>query len=1166
MSHLLAFLQPDETAAQLIARTNVDPVNTGLFFASVLRPGQVLEITGPSGAAKSEVLIQVAAARILPRNWKGEQLGGEENVVLFDLDRTLDTLRLYQVVAGRLRAAASNQHVGEDEVIATAERCLQRLHVVLCSSSFSFLASLRTCGPLLKQLQESGGMQLLLIDNVAAYYWLDRASQPLPACAFDPLRDGQTSLQQAHACIAAELQTLMRQHRLAVIATKQAVLSASSSAFDRTEAVDIWAHREFLPKAWQEIVTMRLLLRGPTITELGGIAPRPPFAVKWQMPYGDRIENFQISYPRGPINHSLKSRVILAAATWEIELKLHADYTGESIGKPDLEVTLVAADEVQANTIEVNTSAFKAKSWTLPHKVGGLDRKGVILTGQAPLPDGFGSPGALIVTKKPEDSEINRLYIEELRAWPHGTDPSSGVQFLANSWVHDAAPNRIFFNGSPTLPSQTPPGLQALRQKELQNLRGDPHDTSERKIPDRIYAYDVYNDLGGKDSATNAANRRPILGKARGGTLPYPRRLRTGRQPDKNNDEPAPKGTAWLPLDEYFSASKLDEFNGGTVYAVGAAASTVITQLFDAKPEITKFADFAAVDRIYARGTDKSPIPKEKQAIIDKIDDSPFEFSRDKLRDAFNNFPQDLRNIITSRLIESETKPGLVARVLDQFGIDNALKEKVEDFMGGLVATWPLPKVRDRRPRTWQSDEEVGRQAVAGCNPFTIQRADKEFLSITKITDTDVTGLLDGLTLEEAAAEGRLFWQNYYDVLADQVAPKVKDFAKGGHQYAGRGLFFKNKDTGALPIVAIELREPNTNDFRIFTPNNVRLEVWQLAKAVYSTLDAASHQLVSHFGETHAVMEPFAIATRRQLSAMHPVYQLILPHFRYTFNINSSARGNLINAKGVVESVFTPGPLSMELSARVYGDIWKFEEQSLPGDLIARGIAKREEGKLVLLLDDYPFAEDGLLVTDDVELTAWYKEAREEGHPDKKEGWIELTDTASLVEILATIAWIGSGHHAAVNFDQYMYYGYMPNKPSFVSHAIPLPDSPEEKALLDDFEFEFLRTLSDPIRAVQTMLLVKLLSNHSQDEEYLAGPENEWITDPKAVALRKKFEDAMAAAEQLMIKRNSDPESRARHSPAGVPYRLMYPSVQTDPPTPGNQGMTGCGIPYSVSI
>ena len=59
----------------------------------------------------------------------------------------------------------------------------------------------------------------------------------------------------------------------------------------------------------------------------------------------------------------------------------------------------------------------------------------------------------------------------QLRAWPKGADPSTGVQFLSNSWVHDAAPDRIFFTGAPTLPSQTPSGLQALRQEELQNLR-----------------------------------------------------------------------------------------------------------------------------------------------------------------------------------------------------------------------------------------------------------------------------------------------------------------------------------------------------------------------------------------------------------------------------------------------------------------------------------------------------------------------------------------------------------------------------------------------------------------------------------------------------------------------------------------------------------------------
>ena len=55
-------------------------------------------------------------------------------------------------------------------------------------------------------------------------------------------------------------------------------------------------------------------------------------------------------------------------------------------------------------------------------------------------------------------------------------------------------------------------------------------------------------------------------------------------------------------------------------------------------------------------------------------------------------------------------------------------------------------------------------------------------------------------------------------------------------------------------------------------------------------------------------------------------------------------------------------------------------------------------------------------VTDDAEIMAWWKEVQEKGHPDKAEGWPELTDIASLAEVLTTIAWTGSAHHAAVNF------------------------------------------------------------------------------------------------------------------------------------------------------
>jgi hypothetical protein len=81
--------------------------------------------------------------------------------------------------------------------------------------------------------QASGGLKLLLIDNIAAFYWLDRAARPLPGYLIDTTMDMQMSLQHAHSCIAAELQILMREHRLAVIATKHSIFSSSGNAFDR---------------------------------------------------------------------------------------------------------------------------------------------------------------------------------------------------------------------------------------------------------------------------------------------------------------------------------------------------------------------------------------------------------------------------------------------------------------------------------------------------------------------------------------------------------------------------------------------------------------------------------------------------------------------------------------------------------------------------------------------------------------------------------------------------------------------------------------------------------------------------------------------------------------------------------------------------------------------
>ena len=86
---------------------------------------------------------------------------------------------------------------------------------------------------------------------------------------------------------------------------------------------------------------------------------------------------------------------------------------------------------------------------------------------------------------------------------------------------------------------------------------------------------------------------------------------------------------------------------------------------------------------------------------------------------------------------------------------------------------------------------------------------------------------------------------------------------------------------------------------------------------------------------THAVLEPFVIATNRQLSVVHPIYKLLHPHYRDTMTINALARELLVNADGVIEKTFYTGKYSLEISAEVYKS-WNFIEQALPNDLKKR--------------------------------------------------------------------------------------------------------------------------------------------------------------------------------------------------------------------------------------
>lgn len=180
------------------------------------------------------------------------------------------------------------------------------------------------------------------------------------------------------------------------------------------------------------------------------------------------------------------------------------------------------------------------------------------------------------------------------------------------------------------------------------------------------------------------------------------------------------------------------------------------------------------------------------------------------------------------------------------------------------------------------------------------------------------------------------------------------------------------------------------------------------------------------------------------------------------------------------------------------------------------------EHGLRLVIEDYPFAADGLelwsaiegwinesvgliysedeSVQSDKELQSWWNEVRYVGHGDKKDapGWPTLDTRASLVHTLTTLVWIASCLHAAVNFGQYEYAGFMPNHPTMTRRLVPVEGTPEFLELQRDPEAFYLSMISNETQAAVIMTTTEVLSTHSSHEEFLGQRSRpNWSNDPE---------------------------------------------------------------------
>ncbi|XP_057964766.1 linoleate 9S-lipoxygenase 6-like [Malania oleifera] len=768
----------------------------------------------------------------------------------------------------------------------------------------------------------------------------------------------------------------------------------------------------------------------------------------------------------------------------------------------------------------------------------------------------FGILGALLIKNKHK----NKFFLESVTLQVPNND-NEIIHFDCKSWVYPfkkTNADRLFFSNKSYLPDQTPKGLSALRKEELRSLRGEEGDWGERKEWDRVYEYDYYNDIGDPDHGLQ--HLRPVLGES--ALHPYPRRLRTGH-PRSTVDvsiESRPEGINLevnVPPDEQLSPKKQSVLISNSLQA---AVHFLI-------PELQSLM----LQEQYSTGSSSSSSVGSFDEILDM-------FSANSKRNLA------VEKELLSVLPENKLPDHL-------FRLVRASKESPVKF--------PIPQIIAENVMAWKDDKEFGRQMLAGVNPTIIKcletfppRGKRGWSSIRSF---HIEHNLEGLTVTQAMEQWRIFILDHHDYLLPFL-DRIN--AHGACSYASRTLLFLRNDATLKPL-AIELSLPahsssstTTHSSRVFVPavQGTDAALWQLAKAHVAANDSAYHQLVTHWLKTHAVIEPVIIASRRQLSVMHPIHWLLGPHFRDTIHVNALARRILINAGGILETILFSGEFSMELSAELYKD-WRFDEQGLPADLVKRRMAFTDPEKpagVQLLFEDYPYGADGLdiwiaistwvrdfcslfykdddSVKSDREIQAWWSEIQHVGHEDKRneKWWYQMTTISELIEALTTIIWTASALHASVNFGQYGYAGYPPNRPTMCRKFIPEEGTLEFAEFLRDPDKYYLSMLPERLEMRLGVALVEVLSRHTSDEQYLGQkPSSNWTGNKEVYQMYMKFREKLQDIEKCIMNRNRDPNLKNRWGPAKIPYRFLCPDTSI---SGSIASIMGKGIPSSISI
>ncbi|XP_059524857.1 polyunsaturated fatty acid lipoxygenase ALOX15 isoform X1 [Myotis daubentonii] len=439
-------------------------------------------------------------------------------------------------------------------------------------------------------------------------------------------------------------------------------------------------------------------------------------------------------------------------------------------------------------------------------------------------------------------------------------------------------------------------------------------------------------------------------------------------------------------------------------------------------------------------------------------------------------------------------------------------------------------KVRD----SWKEDAFFGYQFLNGANPMLLRRSSR--LPARLVFPSGMEEVQ--AQLEQELQGGTLFEADFS--LLDGIKANV---ILCSQQYLAAPLvMLKLQPDGKLLPMVIQLQLPRTGSPPppLFLPTDPPM-AWLLAKCWVRSSDFQLHELLSHLLRGHLMAEVIAMATMRCLPSIHPIFKLIIPHLRYTMEINVRARNGLVSDMGIFDQVVsTGGGGHVELLKRARASL-TYRSFCPPDDLTDRGLlgvksSYYAQDALRLWEIIYRYVE-GIVslhyktdkaVKEDLELQTWCREiteigllgAQDQGFP------MSLESRDQLCHFVTMCIFTSTGQHSSVHLGQLDYYAWVPNAPCTMRQPPPTTKDVTLEtvmATLPNFHQASLQ-MSITWQLGRRQPVSVALGQH--EEEYFSGPE------PKAVL--KKFREELAAL---------DKEIEVRNAKLDMPYEYLRPSI-----------------------